>query len=669
MLFYKIWGDLIEDPEEETEGEENKKHRSPFRQVAAKTEEFNQSKEAFCFLSEVDDDAITLGLITCAPMDVTSFIQKYAEFIEFKVENFKHSEIMLHELQELLGRADRRNYVDSDDKILAKFDLDKISGLRSRELAFGENLVKEQMTKQTLTAAAKDLHMNETLQVELDRIYESGAFQNAMGHPVHYMIETDNPDVRRETYKIILNALRANRRLDSNRYVFLNFEPGEEYSQTAFETLYKVCRGGAVVIRYSSDEKARGAAEEQETIENICRMAKRYRNEVLTVFCIPRECKEVKDLFFDHLHSMTLVEISEDQMNRAEAADFLAALAKEHQVTPDEKLLASLDAKETHRAAELQGVFDEWYGEQLKQVFYPQYSEMAAIRKEEVTTVKESKALQELMQMVGLTEAKETIKKALNHYKMQKLYKDRGISQKNPAMHMIFTGNPGTAKTTVARLFARIMQESGLLSKGHLVEVGRGDLVGKYVGWTAPTVKAKFKEAMGGVLFIDEAYSLADEDRTSFGMEAINTIVQEMENHRDHMVVIFAGYPDKMEHFLQKNPGLRSRIAFHVPFADYNTDELCSIAKMIGEQGGMHWDAGAFDKLQKALDAARQSGDFGNGRYVRNLFEQAKMNQATRLLEKDFDDITTEDITTITAEDIVIPEGVKKVEKRRIGFY
>ena len=232
---------------------------------------------------------------------------------------------------------------------------------------------------------------------------------------------------------------------------------------------------------------------------------------------------------------------------------------------------------------------------------------------------------------------------------------------------MIFSGNPGTAKTTVARLFARIMRENRLLSKGHLVEVGRGDLVGKYVGWTAPLIKDKFKAASGGVLFIDEAYSLVDDRGGSFGDEAINTIVQEMENHRADVVVIFAGYPDKMEGFLQKNPELRSRIAFHVPFADYDSKELCEIANMISKKNGMKIDQNALDKLEKAFDIARTATDFGNGRYVCNIFEQAKMNQASRLLEKNFDSITTDEVLTITADDIIIPKQTK-CEKRRIGF-
>lgn len=256
----------------------------------------------------------------------------------------------------------------------------------------------------------------------------------------------------------------------------------------------------------------------------------------------------------------------------------------------------------------------------------------------------------------------------MNYYKALKLFADKGMKNDHPAMHMVFTGNPGTAKTSVARLFARIMKENDLLSKGNIIEVGRGDLVGKFVGWTAPIVQKKFAEAQGGVLFIDEAYSLVDDRDGSYGDEAINTIVQEMENHRDDVVVIFAGYPDKMEKFLQKNPGLRSRIAFHVPFYDYDTESLCSIANLIANQKGLNLTEEACEKLAGIFENVRTERDFGNGRYVRNIIEKAKMAQATRLLAMDFDSICSKDITTIRAEDIEQPViGVKK-EQRRIGF-
>ncbi|MCF2651856.1 AAA family ATPase [Anaeromassilibacillus senegalensis] len=256
---------------------------------------------------------------------------------------------------------------------------------------------------------------------------------------------------------------------------------------------------------------------------------------------------------------------------------------------------------------------------------------------------------------------------ALNYHKAQKLFADKGMKTDYSSMHMVFTGNPGTAKTTVARLLARIMRENGLLSKGQLVEVGRGDLVGRYVGWTAQTVQKKFKQAEGGVLFIDEAYSLVDDRDGSFGDEAINTIVQEMENHRDSTIVILAGYPDKMEEFLQKNPGLRSRIAYHVPFADYTVEELCKIAELIAKKKGLYFDNQAREKLTAVFETARRQADFGNGRYVRNVIEKAKMAQATRLITADYESVTQKDIITLCAEDIEMPK-VSAPIRPQIGF-
>lgn len=256
----------------------------------------------------------------------------------------------------------------------------------------------------------------------------------------------------------------------------------------------------------------------------------------------------------------------------------------------------------------------------------------------------------------------------LNYYKLQRVYKDKGLKQDRPAMHMVFTGNPGTAKTTVARLFARIMKENSLLSKGQLVEVGRGDLVAKYVGWTAKTVQEKFRAAMGGVLFIDEAYSLVEDRGGSFGDEAINTIVQEMENHREDVVVIFAGYPNEMEKFLDKNPGLRSRIAFHVPFANYNTAELCDIARLIGKSKGVTLTEGAVEKLSGVFDEARKQSDFGNGRYVRNVLELSKMNQAARILDMDPEKVSESILTSISEQDIEIPQAKQTAQVRKIGF-
>ena len=237
-------------------------------------------------------------------------------------------------------------------------------------------------------------------------------------------------------------------------------------------------------------------------------------------------------------------------------------------------------------------------------------------------------------------------------------------------MHMVFTGNPGSAKTTVARLFFRILKDNGVIKDGDLVEVGRADLVGKYVGSTAPKVKEAFERAKGGVLFIDEAYSLVDDRDNLYGDEAINTIVQEMENNRDDTIVIFAGYSDKMEAFLERNPGLRSRIAFHVPFEDYRVEELMDIARLFAKRGENVFSEGCEEKLLEMFEIATKEKDFGNGRFVRNVMEHAEMARASRLAKMELSKIGERDLDTFLPEDFKA-QYTKKTEsktKQQIGF-
>jgi hypothetical protein len=273
--------------------------------------------------------------------------------------------------------------------------------------------------------------------------------------------------------------------------------------------------------------------------------------------------------------------------------------------------------------------------------------------------------VRELEELVGLAETKATVKNILNYAKAQSLYAAAGI-EKKLSMHMIFTGNPGAAKTTVARLVARILHENGIVSNPELTEVGRADLVGQYVGWTAVQVREAFERADGGILFIDEAYSLVDEPG-GFGNEAIATIVQEMENRRDDVIVIFAGYPDEMERFLKKNPGLRSRISFSVHFPDYSPAELYEILELLVKKDGLLLGGDVRGKVRPMLERAVTVKEFGNGRYARNLLEHARMRQATRLVETRRRDLSDETVRTLVADDFedVLPDTT---EKRRIGF-
>ena len=289
-------------------------------------------------------------------------------------------------------------------------------------------------------------------------------------------------------------------------------------------------------------------------------------------------------------------------------------------------------------------------------------SELDEARKED----KEPK--KELSEMIGLTSAKKVIHKAIANLKLKKICAERGLTKEDASYHMVFTGNPGTAKTSVARLFAEILKEEGVLPTGNFIEVGRADLVGKAVGHTAPLVKKRFKEAQGGVLFIDEAYSLNDGLDNGYGDEAINTIVQEMENHRDDVIVIFAGYPKPMEEFLDRNPGMSSRIAFHVNFEDYTVDELCDITRLMVNKKKMTITDSAMTKVRENIEAARKNNDFGNGRYVRKLLEESEMNIAERVYKLKKSDITTEMITTIEECDVPEYNEEDKDDFKKIGF-
>ena len=266
--------------------------------------------------------------------------------------------------------------------------------------------------------------------------------------------------------------------------------------------------------------------------------------------------------------------------------------------------------------------------------------EMFLLTKEDIISLNEGltevrafgTAKKELEDMIGLTSVKSVISKAIANYKLNKLCLERGIARNKSSLHMVFTGNPGTAKTTVARLFAEIMKDEKVLSTGKFVEVGRADLVGDHVGATAKLMKRKFKEAQGGVLFVDEAYSLCDSYEHGFGDEAINTLVQEMENHRDDVIVIFAGYPKPMNEFLERNPGMLSRIAFQIKFEDYTLEELCEITTLMLRQKQMSITKEAMEKLKDNYEIAMQNDDYGNGRFVRKMLEEAEMNLAERII-------------------------------------
>ena len=670
MQFYKFEG-FIADEKWAEENENRRTLRERVRKISVNSESFNRKLhgKAYYYITEVDEDTVTIGIISRVPEVPDKQAKAYLDALGIRLSNTTLEETTFLTARHMLSRASHRDFIDDDDEVLAEFGLDRLNGHGFSGFNFGENLFPR-AEKKEIYGSAERLFARDTFLPELDRIYTPSRRKTQVGHPVHYMIQTDDRDTRNRMYQLLLRALYENGRLRSRRYTYVDFTPGEEICKPAYDCLYRSNAGGAVIVRYTENEENESefASSGRDTIEVLCEMTRKYSNQVLTVICLPRECTNAKDIFYEYLGSTGIVELKEEFVSGERAEEFLKMVAKDNGIRVDKKLFARLEEDKGYLAPDLHTLFEEWYNDKLKTGLYPQYRDVVSAKKSLQKAAPKGSAYDELMEMIGLDEAKKVIRQALDYYKAQKLFADKGMATDRPAMHMVFTGNPGTAKTTVARLFARILRDNGLLSRGKIIEVGRGDLVGRFVGWTAPTIQKKFQEAKGSVLFIDEAYSLVDDRDGSFGDEAINTIVQEMENHRSDVVVIFAGYPDKMEGFLRKNPGLRSRIAFHVPFADYNTKDLCKIAKLIAKKKGLVLSDDACDKLEDVFDSARSESDFGNGRYVRNVIEQAKMAQATRLLAMDVDSIRRKDVVTLCADDITQPALSHKPPVRSIGF-
>ena len=644
----------------------NKPYGISRREIVSLTQKlYGDSELTLVFVSLIKSNGvIQCGAIAESKEEIFEQWDVFSQELPVKTENHQFREITFSQIEALLENA-HLNYLDIDI-----YDVIRACGItgRARRRTIKDGLLSEDVTYDDLRGRAADIGVASSLIPEIDRIEQGAADSEVKGHPVHYLISGHGKQICREISRILLEALLLAQRIENRRYTILDIER-DEISENGF---FRLNQGGALILDCGQKigEAGEFATEHEDELVSFCENLQEWRNKTLTCFLTPAGDSDCYRLIRDSLEDVFLVEIKEDIVYGDAARrvmDYYVQKAGyfKKKGTLARKLIPDDDTG--YLPTDIREAFQEWQNHYLQSEVYPQYKDFVSGREWKREKEPEGSGILELEEMIGLKEAKEMIHRALDYYKMRDLFKKKGLHPDNPAMHMVFTGNPGTAKTSVARLFARIMKENGILENGKLHEVGRADLVGKYVGWTAQIVKKKFKAAKGGVLFIDEAYSLVDDKHGLYGDEAINTIVQEMENSRDDTVVIFAGYPDEMEEFLARNPGLRSRIAFHVPFSDYDSEELYEITRLLAKQRGLKFARGVRKKLISIYDGAMGQEDFGNGRYARNVLEKAVLQQAGRLVHSDTGKMTREEITTLCAKDFEAQLEEKKA-RRQIGF-
>lgn len=549
---------------------------------------------------------------------------------------------------------------------------------------YGKETIQEfkQYKCREILRAAEPFFPDKAFREEVRRIYSLKNPKRFYGIPVHYGFCCSNSKSGKELIRLLFQALYGNRRLLGTRITFIYpfaFDIDDEDYLSAMDAACKMAKGTMVVLDCTKKReikrrirRAQRAVDpsrgpDNNSIRKLLGLMEKYQRETLFVLL-----EEPGQNVFAGITDLSgaglpIIQFTEQVGSRSKALRYLRGLADACDIKGfvPKKWQTILMPRERYTAGDVQADFNIWYNRALQENVYTAYRDCCQT---DNARQNRTDSYTRLQSMVGLQEIKRCIDTILADFRLRKLRSDAGLKCEQKSMHMLFTGNPGSAKTTCARLLAGILKEQGLLKTGAFVECGRGDLVGQYVGWTARIVKDKFAKARGGILFIDEAYALNSKD--NFGPEAINTIVEEMENCRDDVMVIFAGYPGPMEKFVQANEGLRSRIAFHLNFPDYNAEDLTGIFRLMLEERGYVCEPEALEVAHSLFSEVDSHKEFGNGRFVRNLLEQSIMKQSARLANSaGKKSLHRKELITLLAEDIAM-EMVQncKQEKRPIGF-
>ena len=572
------------------------------------------------------------------------------------------------------GRDDERK-----KRIYTNNDILDFDYLNERDDSYTEEIYPV-ISKEEILQKAKRLMPDPSLMDELDRIFavDKGRYY---GVPVHYVITAGTREAAKDIVEVLSQALLYSHRVFSGRASYIK---SDEFTDSMTYADVRIMIGnnqGAITVvelDQQRDEDDCISSFDDNLTDTIVRAFKKYKKHSQLIFVeLIGQQQGIKEFYKAIGKEVTLINIKEGSGTLKEAEAMLEGIVAKSELG---SFLSFEDVKKAVLAKEelnyglstLYRKWDAYESQALIDSIYTQYKPLmtAKVEKDKIE-LDETNPLARFNHMIGLREVKKTAMKIIATFKVQKMRESLGLDKISFSRHMLFTGNPGTAKTTVARLMAQIFAKEGITATSNFVECGRSDLVGQYVGKTAVKVKKVFEAAKGGVLFIDEAYSLLDGYRGYYGDEAIATIVQEMENNRKDTIVIFAGYPEQMARFLDVNEGLRSRIGFQLAFPDYSANELLEILELMLKEREYTLSADAKAKSLAVFEQALKNTDFGNGRFVRNLLEQMIMQQSLRIFsEGNAKEWDKDSISLLTADDI--PQGMvpkAKVEPKGIGFH
>ena len=536
------------------------------------------------------------------------------------------------------------------------------------------------LDKEAVRTKAQSLLPDSSFLEEIERILEQdrGKFY---GIPIHYKLIAGSTESAQAMVEVLVQALMCSHRLVTSRTSYVNLPRFEDVSNRSdMQNLIANNYGAVTVVELGQKKEEEGSffSSNQDSLQMIIPPLKLYKHHCQMIFVeIIGKQDGTKNYFKDISKEVNLVEIKEGVGNRQAAKELLKSIVDKSEIKEyvDFDALQKIVFADEAAYYNISTIYKRWqeYADvALVNSLYSKYKPLLTTKiQHEKEVLEQESPFAKFNSMIGLASVKQTAKKLIATFKVQKKRQSLGLDKMGFSRHMLFTGNPGTAKTTVARLLAQIFAKEGITDTPTFIECGRADLVGQYVGQTAVKVKRAFERAKGGVLFIDEAYSLVDGYRGHYGDEAINTIVQEMENNRENTVVIFAGYPKPMQRFLDANEGLRSRIGFQLEFPDYNAHELLDILELMLKERAYCLSESAKAKALEIFKQAAKQNDFGNGRFVRNLLEQMIMQQSLRIYDEGSDRSWDKDsISMLTAADIpgdILPKSQNTATKV-IGF-